>query len=457
MNLKNSTPSFHEFDPQIIKFQAKVINDIFRRFDYSKGAHEVLLSGSVGSAKSILMAHIILRLAMVYPHANIMIGRRALPDLKETLYRKILEHMEGSFLPDVHYHAVDSTAHIDFSNRSNILSRSWADKRYFKLRSLELTAAFFEELTENEEEDAYVETTMRVGRTPHVPIKVIVSATNPGPPSHWAYKRFIEPNSGGAKHPTRHVYYSRTEENPFLPVEYIESLKANLDPKMARRMLYGEWIEIAGEVIYYAYNSDINYRRRKYEIVKDLPIHIMFDFNIGDGKPMSCAVGQYYRSSDDWHIFDEVVIEGARTSQILEELDAKGYLKPEIRININGDAAGKNRDTRNSKSDYDIIFHELSKRGVNYEYRVPASNPALRSRHNTVNAYCCNDLGRSRLFIYEKAETAHKGFRLTKLKKGTSYIEDDSKHYQHITTAIGYGIMFEKAIRDRKPQGSVEL
>jgi len=32
------------------------------------------------------------------------------------------------------------------------------------------------------------------------------------------------------------------------------------------------------------------------------------------------------------------------------------------------------------------------------------------------------------------------GFSLTKLKDGAQYIEDDSKRYQHITTAAGYGI-----------------
>lgn len=453
---ENSTPTFSEFDPRIIPFQAKVLDDIFFNFDYKLGAHEILLSGSVGSAKSLLMAHIALRLVTMFPNANILLGRRALPDLKDTIYRKIMDHMEGTFEEGEHYHPRDNIAHLEFANRSHILSRSWADKRYLKMRSLELTAALFEELTENDDDDkrAYDETVMRLGRTPHIPVKFIVSATNPDAPSHWVYKHFIEPNTG-KKHPTRHVYYSRTEDNPFLPREYIESLKRNLDPKMARRMLYGEWIEIADEVIYYAYDRKHNYVDDDYKINPAHPIILTWDFNIGEGKPMSMACMQYI--NDTFHIFDEVVINGARTADTIEELHEKGLLKQEYKYQLCGDASGKHRDTRSSKSDYDIILHEISKRNLTYEYCVPIANPPIRSRHNRVNAYCLNDLGRSRIRVYRNCKKTDEGLRLTKLKKGASYLEDDSKDYQHVTTAIGYAIISITDRINRKPQRTVEL
>ena len=73
---------------------------------------------------------------------------------------------------------------------------------------------------------------------------------------------------------------------------------------------------------------------------------------------------------------------------------------------------------------------------------VPRSNPPIRERHNIVNAYCCNSLKQIRLFVYAKCKTLHEGFNLTALKKGAEYIEDDSKEYQHITTAAGYRITY---------------
>ena len=85
---------------------------------------------------------------------------------------------------------------------------------------------------------------MRVGRLPHIKTNLSLSATNPDSPSHWVYKYFITSDN-----PMRHVYYSITEDNPFLPDWYIEQLKSTLDPKMAARMLRGEWIAFAADVV----------------------------------------------------------------------------------------------------------------------------------------------------------------------------------------------------------------
>lgn len=452
--ITRSTPTLAEFDPRHIPMQERVIHDI-ENFDYSLGTHEVLLSGSVGSAKSIVLANIVVRHCLENTRARVLIGRRALPDLKATLYTKILEHMES--VPKQYYDHQDSTAHIDFSNKSEIVARSWADKRYSKIRSLELSLAAIEELSENydDDEQGYIETTMRVGRLPHIQRPLVISASNPDEPDHWVYKRFIEPNLGGNKHPTRHVYFSRTEDNKFLPRSYIEGLKKNLDPMMALRMLEGLWISIRGEVVYYGYDRNVQFKERRYEINKAHPIILAWDFNIGDGKPMSMACMQYI--DDTFHIFDEVIIQGSRTADTIEELEGKGLLSKDCKYIVCGDASGKHRDTRSSHSDYDIIRKELSNRGLSFAYHVPLANPPVRTRHNRVNAYCKNMNGDVRIFIYQDAKTCDEALRLTKLKSGASYIEDDSKAYQHVGTAIGYAIMFESTQAQRKPQGTIFL
>ena len=70
------------------------------------------------------------------------------------------------------------------------------------------------------------------------------------------------------------------------------------------------------------------------------------------------------------------------------------------------------------------------------------SNPPIKTRHNIVNAYCLNHEKRIRFYIYKDAPVSDEGMRLVKLKKGGNYIEDDSKRYQHVTTAIGYGVHY---------------
>lgn len=243
------------------------------------------------------------------------------------------------------------------------------------------------------------------------------------------------------KNPRRYVFYSVTTDNPFLPKHYVDSLLEDLDPKMTERMIYGKWIEIAEEVVYYQYSSANNYIDREYIPDPKHPIYIGFDFNIGEGKPLSSCMMQYI--DDQLHIYGEAVIDGLRTYDNCVELANKGYLDVPTKYYVCGDAAGKHRDTRNNRSDYDIIskflsmYEQPTRKLIDYEMRVPLSNPAIRKRHNLVNAYCLNATGKRRLFVYKGAPTADKGLRLTKLKKGSS-IEDDSKRYQHITTAIGY-------------------
>lgn len=449
----SSIPSFTEFNPDYIPYQRQVIRFINKEYDFSLGILEILLSGSVGSAKSILAAHLVVAHCLKYPGAQVLFGRRSLPDLKETIFQTTVDHLEGSkgLVENKHYWIKYNTAKIHFCNGSRILSRSWADKKYKKFRSLTLSMAVIEELTENDDKDseAYREISLRVGRLPHVPQSLMISCTNPDGPDHWVYKRFI-----ARKHKRRKVFYSRTDQNPFLPKSYIEGIKEDLDPKMVRRMVFGEWLHITGETVYYQYSPE-NFIDKTYKVKPHLPIWVVFDFNIGIGKPLSSAVMQF---DDDGtlHIFGEAVVEGLRTAQNCETLAEKGYLSHPNPYIVSGDANGKNRDTRNNRSDYDIIKHffgTYKENDIDFDMKVPLSNPPIKKRHNTVNAYCLNANNKRRLFVYKEAPTADEGLRLTKLKDG-SYIEDDTKPYQHITTAIGYGIMRYEVEKRKTKQGT---
>ena len=314
-------------------------------------------------------------------------------------------------------------------------------------------------MTENNEEDieAYEEIKLRIGRK-YAKQHFFISPTNPDSPGHWVYKKFIASQSQ-----TKHVYYSITSDNPFLPDFYLKQLKRDLDPKLARRMIYGEWIEIADETVYYAYKREKNFVNSDYNINLTLPLHISFDFNIGHGKPFSSCTFQYLPNTDEFHFFDQVVVETMRTAQAMDEWQGKGYFDLNFpQIIINGDASGKHRDTRSNVNDYDIIKKYLAnyvkKDGgnINFSIDVPTQNPEIRRRHNTVNAYCENMDGEHRIKVYKKAYTVDEGLRLTKLKKGGQYVESEDR-YQHITTAVGYGILQTIAQVRRKEQRTVRL
>lgn len=321
-----SGTTLQTFDPTIIPFQHRVLTDIRKNFDYKKSSfHEVLLSGSIGSAKSILMAHIAITHCLMYPGARFCLARRSMPDLKRTIYQEVIEHLDD--VDESLYETNETKASVKFANGSEIISISWADKKSKKARSLKLSGIAFEEVTENDDDDkkAYMELRQRVNRLPWVPENIIVAATNPDAPSHWAYAHWIT-----SEEKNRHVYYSVTSDNPFLPATYIEQLKNDLDPKMAKRMLYGEWIEIEDEVVYYSYSRDRNFKNTSYVVNPSHPIHFSYDFNIGVGKPISVVF--YQIINDTFHFFNEVVVEGARTENSLEEASNRGLFDYPILI-----------------------------------------------------------------------------------------------------------------------------
>lgn len=428
----SSTPNLLNFAP--LPQQYEIIKDVRRNYDYSAGTHEFLLSGSVGSSKSLTLAHLIATHCVMYPGAHVGLGRLHLPDLKGTLCQKLREHLYNTG-GGLEYRYNESTGNFSFNNGSRCTAFSWGDKKYQKFRSQELSAMAIEELSENKGDhwQAYIEAFQRVGRLSHVPEKWIGCATNPDSPSHPAYEHFME-KSG----PTRRVYYSRTDQNPYLPKAYIKNLLDTLDPREARRMVYGEWVEISDEVIYYCYSRDENFINEHYKPNPKYPVCIAFDFNIALNKPLSIAFLQHINGQV--HVYNQIAIQGLRTNDALLEAEGKGLLPQGFRYIVHGDAAGRHNDTRSNQSDYSIIQTFLSKLGLHYEMQVPLANPAIKFRHNKVNAKILNANGTRNLFVYKDAPMADKGFRLTALKAGAHYNEDDSKEFQHITTAIGYSI-----------------
>ena len=340
-------PRFSEFNPDVIPMQKRVINRIFSH-DYSQDKLEVLMSGSIGSAKSIVLAHLCVLVAMMFPGARIGIGRDSMDDIKNTLFGMILDHMENDFREGVDFTSKKKI--IEFSNGSTIECFSWHDKRYAKFRSYSFCMFVIEELTENITGDPYEAIKMRVGRQLNIPFALIVAATNPDEPDHWAYEYFIE---GSKTHENIEVFYSYTKDNPFLPHWYYSSLQKTFSKKMADRMLRGQWVRIVQKNIYYSFDPDRNViKQSSYQKNPDKPLLITFDFNIGKGKPMSAALLQ---ENDNGQLvqFDEVILDGMRTLDVMDEIESRGHHELVNQVVGYGDRNGANNDTPTTQRAHD--------------------------------------------------------------------------------------------------------
>lgn len=204
-----ANPVFSEFNPKDVPWQYDVKKYMRKEYDYKKhGLLEIGLSGSVGSAKSIFAANLGVSHCFMYSDAVLGLFRYGLPDLKETIYATILEHIEGSEIvidgkrdtmrEGVHYTTNTTKASVDFINGAKIRSKSWADKKYNKLRSHVYSAGIWEEVTENTNaicERVHPELFSRVGRVnwqnSNVQENWLLYLTNPDSPAHWFYRYLI--------------------------------------------------------------------------------------------------------------------------------------------------------------------------------------------------------------------------------------------------------------------------
>jgi len=451
---------FSAFNP--FGYQRSVL-DLWHHYDYkNKFYPEILLSGSVGSAKSSLLAFIAILHCVTWKKARVGISRMGMPDLKKTLFQEIVDSLENdpafkeaSSMRTLghggHYFMSRNTAEIHFANGSVIIPMTFGDKNWGRPKSYLFSLVLMEEGTEFDDEFYEIENSGfdllrgRINRLSHVKQNALIIASNPGEPDHFLYKYFMEE---GEDHPNRFVFYSETDKNPYLDPNYIEQLRASYSPLMAERYLRGKWISLIGKGIYHAYDQRRNYRRKDYLVQENLPIHVCYDFNVGDNKPMSAVVFQYY--DDAYHVFAESIIDNSIWSlDCLEDLEGKGILSHSQEIIIHGDATGNARSANSKQTNYELIRDWLTHRGYTFKIQVPRANPPITTRHIRVNSMCQNDLKEVRLFVYKACPTLNQGLKLTKFKKN-SHIEDDSKRYQHCTTSLGYGIFANEKIRNKK-------
>ena len=458
----SSVPAFHEFKP--LEWQYNVIYDVEKRFDYRVGPQLIQLSGTVGSAKSVLGAYLACKHAVYTPNTNIVLGRLALPDLKKTLFSDVLEMLSGTFKEGRDFWANRTTAHISLANGTNFIPVTWVDKRYkSKFRSLRISMAVFEELVESDTNywGFFPEALSRLGRVQHVKNNLLVAMTNPDEPSHpayefWQNKCNIRKKKYWTNGRDRHIYYSSIKDNPYLPEFYEASLRDKYDEQMAERMLDGVWNYIGKDKCYYAYRPDLHLSD-DLELDKGLDLRLCFDFNIAKDKPMSSCIMQFDRRSNDavpnnrrYKILDEVCIEGMRTLNTMEAWANKGYfdLPHNPKIIVHGDASGNHRQTSALRTDYEIIEHFLQNYDrrdnlkINSSIDVQRKNPALRERHNVVNGNLKNSAGKIRVAVHNKCKNVHEGFLSTRLKDVEGYIEDPATKGQDMSSAVSYGIWY---------------
>lgn len=162
--------------------------------------------------------------------------------------------------------------------------------------------------------------------------------------------------------------------------------------------------------------------------------------------PLSSSIG-VIRNKKDLYLLDEIVLTSAISKQSALEFVEKFKDHKNKEVYIYGDPAGRAGEKHGHASDYTDIEDVLRANNWTFQRRVKKKHPAIKDRQNSVRAKIKTAEGEVSLFVNPKtAEWSHKGLQTVQLQKGSTFQEDQTNDYQHITTAIGYMIDYEWSI-----------
>lgn len=231
---------------------------------------------------------------------------------------------------------------------------------------------------------------------------------------------------------------AKSTDNPFLPDDFVDNLRADYPEELVRAYINGEFCSLTSGSVYYAYNRDLNHTNRTITD-NDRTLHVGIDFNI---QKMSAAIG----------VDDGVKIEVLEEiSDAYDTADVIRILKERYgdrrTIIIHPDASSGNRNTSSSETDLALLKKEFTVKRGN-------SNPLIRDRVNVVNGQFCNAQGQRHLFI-----NADKCPRLAESVESQPYDPrtgqpDKEGGFDHLNDSLGYLVWGRRADKRRSIQSS---
>jgi hypothetical protein len=222
------------------------------------------------------------------------------------------------------------------------------------------------------------------------------------------------------------VIQASTYSNPYLPEDYIDTLRATYPKELIDAYIEGRFVNLTSGVVYRNYSREAC---RSNETIKDKePIHVGQDFNVGE---MASVI--FVERDNGFHAVQELT--GIMdTPALIETLKEK---HPDRRIYIYPDASGGSRKTVNaSTSDINLL------KAAGFTVRVRPANPAVKDRILSVNsAY-----SKKRLWVNDTACP-----RFAESQEQQAYDKngepDKTTGHDHLNDGAGYCIYWNMPVK----------
>jgi hypothetical protein len=207
----------------------------------------LLMSGAAGSGKSRLAHEKLHALLMRYPESSGLLLRKTRSSLTNSSIVMMNNMIIGS---DNRVSYRVSKNRWEYDNGSILIySGMSSEEDSEKIRSAGLKGgidfALLEEATQFNLKD-YQEIRSRM-RGDAGPFRQVMLCTNPDGPAHWIYTDLIMPYNNGQNLDLVDYYSPKPEDNPYLPDDYIETLKG-LKGIEYERFYLGNWTQATGVV-----------------------------------------------------------------------------------------------------------------------------------------------------------------------------------------------------------------
>ena len=313
-----------------------------------------LLSGGIGSGKSYIGAHYVLKRVVENPKALHFIGANTAAQLRNSTLAAMFSVLQEA---SVAFSYNQNKGMLEFAG-GKVLCASM--ENYNAHRGIEISTFWLDEVRDLRKE-AF---DMIMGRLRGKGAKQLQGRLTTSPNGFdWLYDYF-HPN-GELNTIEFDMIQAKSQDNRHLPEGYIETLRAQYGESLYKQEVLGEFINITSGKVYYSFN-----REKNAIAVKKLPgtIYVGCDFNID---PLCAVIIQFVNG--EIHVLDEIFLRDSNTYELAHNLNKLGLSG----ATIIPDSTGKNRKT-SGKSDF-IILEEAG-------FRIQSvRNPLVFDRVNNVN------------------------------------------------------------------------
>jgi hypothetical protein len=238
--------------------------------------------------------------------------------------------------------------------------------------------------------------------------------------------QFVYETWGRNPKPGYAMVQAPTRTNPFLPPDYIDSLRASYPPQLIEAYLEGRFVNLNSGAVYANFDRKLNHSSA--EMRPGEPLHIGMDFNV-----LHMAAVVYVVRDGNPIAVDELV--DVRDTPEMAQMITERWKNTGHAITIYPDASGQNTSSKSaSESDLSIL------RQAGFTLSVGSQNPAVKDRVLSMNAMLLNGQGERRMLV-----NTHRCPKFTEGLEQQAYDKngepDKSSGVDHVNDAGGYPIV----------------